>query len=881
MTSFRFVLIVICCMYKAYAVPSSSPSANPLSSIGVVYRGHVTSPITLFGFREDLILSQNGYTQLKMQSDGNLVLYHRDDNTTAFGGASWSSNTHAGGSNCYLTLHNSGDLILYDANNMILWHSNHSNSKTGIAPFVLSVSDDGTASISDNTQTIMWGTRWMPIHEYITSPYTLYGQYSETIRSTNNLVELRIQPDGNLVLYNMDGGEHVLWAANTGSFVQLYTTVLHDSGDLVTYYQDNSVFWNSSSETGIAPFYLVVSNAFVAYIVDSNNAIVWTTEGSPSGPYPTRIFTLAPSIIHPSSDPSTTPSLYPTNVPSVHPTNLPSMPPTNVPSIHPTNVPSVLPTDVPSMRPTSVPSAHPTNLPSIPPTDVPSMRPANVPSIHPSSDPTTGATKQPSKAPLHVPTLSPTFIPSSSPTQPPSLSPTRSSSVPTADPSKSPSKHPVIQPTTAPTKTPPSEYPTATPTSNPIKADAVVTNYEISFEITSCEDQETECQLDEEIIEEVTEVIIATIGEETEDGIVDVISVEIVDDDLVIRLSVMTDPTQALKPGYITSHIEKEVEGNDNLDQLGEVEVEEKDPEFNDIVRKNAHPSVMQYIHTLISNPLYLGAALLALLICCCVICIFVIYNNIRKQRTKQIQLVNMSSMSTDDALGTPGMHAPLSGTGTAGTPGDALDGRIAGMDTTITTGLGQSPYVQNSAFMPLDAMSLSAGAMPLDTRMAAMSLSAGAMSMSPMGGVTATGHTNTDTIDRFGELADLPFETKDVTLGTEDVLMNGGDMDPDTDTDGEDEDMYVNDDKRASYMMTPGGTPGGDLLGGIECEEEEKQTTAQVDQFMNDPQLQMEGGFGTLGPPPPPPLHSGEDANNTGYVMSDDAHATKGGLTD
>eukprot|EP01083_Nonionella_stella_P318097 1160997_1 len=613
--------------------------------------------------------------------------------------------------------------------------------------------------------------------------------------------------------------------------------------------------------------------------------------------------TLQPTI-HPVTGPLL-PSLHPTLQPTHTPTPNPTKNPTNKPSSNPTINPTIT-----SSNPSENPSSNPTDNPSFSPSFVPSSSPTQPPSLYPTNDPTrspttAGATQQPSKAPLPTPTLSPTsnpsfspsFIPSSSPTQPPSLSPTRSSSVPTADPSKSPSKHPVIQPTTAPTKTPPSEYPTATPTSNPIKADAVVTNYEISFEITSCEDQETECQLDEEIIEEVTEVIKATIGAETEDGIVDVISVEIVDDDLVIRLSVMTDPTQALKPGYITSHIEKEVEGNDNLDQLGEVEVEEKDPEFNDIVRKNAHPSVMQYIHTLISNPLYLGAALLALLICCCVICIFVIYNNIRKQRTKQIQLVNMSSMSTDDALGTPGMHAPLSGTGTAGTPGDALDGRIAGMDTTITTGLGQSPYVQNSAFMPLDAMSLSAGAMPLDTRMAAMSLSAGAMpldtriaamslsagamSMSPMGGVTATGHTNTDTIDRFGELADLPFETKDVTLGTEDVLMNGGDMDPDTDTDGEDEDMYVNDDKRASYMMTPGGTPGGDLLGGIECEEEEKQTTARVDEFMNDPQLQMEGGFGTLGPPPPPPLHSGEDANNTGYVMSDDAHATKGGLTD
>eukprot|EP01083_Nonionella_stella_P072081 194119_1 len=773
MTSFRFVLIVICCMYKTYAVPSSPPSANPLSSIGVVYRGHVTSPITLFGFREDLILSQNGYTQLKMQSDGNLVLYHRDDNTTAFGGASWSSNTHAGGSNCYLTLHNSGDLILYDANNMILWHSNHSNSKTGIAPFVLSVSDDGTASISDNTQTIMWGTRWMPIHEYITSPYTLYGQYSETIRSTNNLVELRIQPDGNLVLYNMDGGEHVLWAANTGSFVQLYTTVLHDSGDLVTYYQDNSVFWNSSSETGIAPFYLVVSNAFVAYIVDSNNAIVWTTEGSPSGPYPTRIFTLAPSN-DPTKHPSTTPSLYPTNVPSIHPTNVPSvlptdvpsMRPTSVPSAHPTNLPSIPPTDVPSMRPTSVPSAHPTNLPSIPPTDVPSMRPANVPSIHPSSDPTTGATKQPSKAPLHVPTLSPTFIPSSSPTQPPSLSPTRSSSVPTTDPSKSPSITLSASPT-APNSVSPTRDPIVRASTNdPTKKPSIVpTQFPTKYPT-------------------VTPSL----------------------------------PANAMVTNAVT-----------------------KESEFNDIIHKEVHPD----LGSIVSNPMYMGVAILALVVCCfCVIGTVICCHKKRKAR-KAIELVNLfgtDAMGVHSAVQSASVAPAIESPRDTSTPADTL-GDTAGqarsmpqsaeMITTVA-----SPYVQNGAFMPLD------------TRAAAMSMSVGAMSM-PIGMGNAPfvsvpmanmfGHINTGAMDNFGELADLPFEKRE----------------------------------SAVTMDKEGG------VGVSNVEQEEKQTSLGMEE-------ETIGGFGNTPREPPP---TSLDGNNTGhaatnseelygYECEEASEVTKGGPT-
>eukprot|EP01083_Nonionella_stella_P178037 627808_1 len=240
----------------------------------------------------------------------------------------------------------------------------------------------------------------------------------------------------------------------------------------------------------------------------------------------------------------------------------------------------------------------------------------------------------------------------------PSTNPTNPSLTPTFSPSRGPSAYPSTNPTDNPSLTPtfsPSRGPSAFPSTSPSTDDptplrtvpnAVITNYEISIEIKNCDYQisatqttsSTACAVDPDAVDDMVDTV------QSVDDNVDIVSVDIVSDDLMIRLSITTDPTKVLTTDVISSHIEREVRDNDD-DIFGDVEVVEKDPQFNNIINKKDKDMKI--------NPVvFVGSVTgVVFVVCLCGLCVAYLFCQRRKTEKELINAVRMASMSGEKVV--------------------------------------------------------------------------------------------------------------------------------------------------------------------------------------------------------------------------------------
>ena len=101
------------------------------------------------------VVSRNGRYHLRMQSDGNLVLYQKDRPL-------WASNTKGKGVGPFrLVVQSDNNLVVYDNNAKVVWANNvyigndgQHWDKQGFA----SLKDDGNFVVYDGANELMWET---------------------------------------------------------------------------------------------------------------------------------------------------------------------------------------------------------------------------------------------------------------------------------------------------------------------------------------------------------------------------------------------------------------------------------------------------------------------------------------------------------------------------------------------------------------------------------------------------------------------------------------------------------------------------------------------------------------------------------------------------
>ena len=179
----------------------------------------------------DYLLSPDTQSTLRVQLDGNLVLYSNFRPT-------WASGT-SGSRGGNLQMQTDGNLVLYNASNSPIWSSNTSGNPGAY----LSLQTDGNLVLYNASNSPIWssGTISTPNHLRVvekTMP-TAIMYPKQTLMTANLKHKLVLQEDGNLVQYS-NGSP--IWASGTDG-QNIGKVIMQSDGNLVMYRNDGRPVW--------------------------------------------------------------------------------------------------------------------------------------------------------------------------------------------------------------------------------------------------------------------------------------------------------------------------------------------------------------------------------------------------------------------------------------------------------------------------------------------------------------------------------------------------------------------------------------------------------------------------------------------------------------
>ncbi|MGD9682916.1 MAG: hypothetical protein AB7W16_17135 [Candidatus Obscuribacterales bacterium] len=224
----------------------------------------------------------NGRLSMTLQDDGNLVIY------TPGKYPLWASNSNGQTGVWDLVMQPDGNLVAYDIASQPFWAS---DSITHVESY-FSLHDSGSGAIYEkNTDKVLWSTNTsVPAHPLKlpgTTGYLKTGEgilAGQSIASAGDLFTLKLQTDGNLVLYAP--GEQPIWASDTSGHPDVWDLVMQEDGNLVIYNTEGKPLW-ASDTAGHTGAVLEVQDDGNLVIYDSKGVAYWAT-GSNSPPLPAR-----------------------------------------------------------------------------------------------------------------------------------------------------------------------------------------------------------------------------------------------------------------------------------------------------------------------------------------------------------------------------------------------------------------------------------------------------------------------------------------------------------------------------------------------------------------------------------------------------------------
>ena len=216
-----------------------------------------------------------------MQTDGHLVLYFwlpRGSQAVAEWAeptSSWVPGTHA-------IMQQDGNLVLYDPQWNVPWAST-SNPSDMVANSVAVLQNDGNLVIYTPGGRPVWASNTACDLDAL-GPTNSLGptqmlEPGESLRSASGKAELRMQTDGNLVLYFWlpRGSQAVAeWAEPTSSWVPGTHATMQQDGNLVLYDPQWNVPWASASDPA------AMTARSVLVLQDDGNLVIYAPGGRPT-----------------------------------------------------------------------------------------------------------------------------------------------------------------------------------------------------------------------------------------------------------------------------------------------------------------------------------------------------------------------------------------------------------------------------------------------------------------------------------------------------------------------------------------------------------------------------------------------------------------------
>jgi hypothetical protein len=198
--------------------------------------------------------------EARIGNDGELILYRR-------GIAVWSSNTGGKGSGCRLKLQYDGNLVLYDRSNKAIWSSQTYSKRDGYKfstrewrPTTCVIDPSHGLTLYSASGRQVWDSESGIAPESRYSSTTFSKGYPKTVldagqsieagksylasSNANLQYEARILEDGDFVLFR---GGAKMWSSNTNGRGEMCKLVMQTDGNLVLTDRYNNPLWSSET----------------------------------------------------------------------------------------------------------------------------------------------------------------------------------------------------------------------------------------------------------------------------------------------------------------------------------------------------------------------------------------------------------------------------------------------------------------------------------------------------------------------------------------------------------------------------------------------------------------------------------------------------------
>ena len=210
------------------------------------------------------IVSANGRYQLVMQPDGNLVTYDLQNNRKVV----WKTDTPNNSGSRFAFQANDGNLVIYGADSTSKWAARTQNDPESKGGF-LRLQNDGNLVLYNAS-----GSRaiWTSGVGDIMYPGKLKSDQS--LISANGRYQLTMQPDGNLVTYDLQNNRKVVWKTDTPNNNGSSFVFQDLDGNLVIYSSTGTALWNAKTQTDPE------SKSGFLRLENDGNLVLYTASGS-------------------------------------------------------------------------------------------------------------------------------------------------------------------------------------------------------------------------------------------------------------------------------------------------------------------------------------------------------------------------------------------------------------------------------------------------------------------------------------------------------------------------------------------------------------------------------------------------------------------------
>ncbi|KAN0037567.1 hypothetical protein ACTFIV_002920 [Dictyostelium citrinum] len=232
---------------------------------------YVNNPVSYFLQEGQILNSDNNYLlrdknrrhSLVIKNDGNLVIYKNDIAGAPTTAILWQTGKTGGKSEYHFYVTEDGDLKVEESHSKrIMWQTNNGLHKNQ-GKFFVQLSITGQLLVCNKNRWVVWATQSIhPTNQKINGPFSevpnilLQNQLLKSdvndgilFDKTNNYF-LKMQSDGNIVIYQKDGSNNnVVWASHTnvGPSRGPFHLKMQDDGNLCAYDNKNAYLWGTGT----------------------------------------------------------------------------------------------------------------------------------------------------------------------------------------------------------------------------------------------------------------------------------------------------------------------------------------------------------------------------------------------------------------------------------------------------------------------------------------------------------------------------------------------------------------------------------------------------------------------------------------------------------